>query len=120
MCPTPVARVSTSPERDAQDEGENRDGACMRGEMSFPARGNLRLVAIGGSKLAREAVGARVAPTKGVKGRDKEQERERERTRLREYSARMREGKVRSRRAAGRRREGDEGGARGVTDGRPV
>ncbi|KYN33741.1 hypothetical protein ALC56_11999 [Trachymyrmex septentrionalis] len=28
----------------------------MRGEMSFPARGNLRLDAIGGSKLAREAV----------------------------------------------------------------
>lgn len=57
-----------------QDEGESRDGACMRGEMSFPARGNLRLVAIGGSKLAREAVGARVAPTKGAKGRERERE----------------------------------------------
>lgn len=57
-----------------QDEGESRDGACMRGEMSFPARGNLRLVAIGGSKLAREAVGARVAPTKGAKGRESESE----------------------------------------------
>lgn len=40
---------------------ESRDGACMRGEMSFPARGNLRLVAIGGSKLAREAIGTRRA-----------------------------------------------------------
>lgn len=45
-------------------------------ERCFPARGNLRLVAIGGSKLAREAVGARVAPTKGAKGREGETERE--------------------------------------------
>ncbi|KYM79986.1 hypothetical protein ALC53_09512 [Atta colombica] len=68
--PTPVARVSTRSRGDAQDEGgESRDGACMRGEMSFPARGNLRLVAIGGSKLAREAVIV---------------EREREREKLRE------------------------------------
>lgn len=100
-----------------QDEGESRDGACMRGEMSFPARGNLRLVAIGGSKLAREAVGARVAPTKGAKGR------ERARAKLREYSVRIREGKVRSRRAARQKKRGtdlgDEGDARG-TDGRPV
>lgn len=104
-----------------QDEGESRDGACMRGEMSFPARGNLRLVAIGGSKLAREAVGARVAPTKGAKGR--ESERERARAKLREYSVRIREGKVRSRRAARQKKRGtdlgDEGDARG-TDGRPV
>lgn len=50
----------------------------MRGEMSFPARGNLRLVAIGGSKLAREAVGARVAPTKGTKGSERKIKRERE------------------------------------------
>lgn len=33
----------------------------MRGEMCFPARGNLRLVAIGGSKLTREAIGTRRA-----------------------------------------------------------
>ncbi|KYQ48024.1 hypothetical protein ALC60_12984, partial [Trachymyrmex zeteki] len=72
--PTPVARVSTRSGGDAQDEGESRDDACMRGEMSFPARGNLRLVAIGGSKLAREAVGDRVAPTKGAEGRERERE----------------------------------------------
>lgn len=62
------------------------------------------------------------------RARDKEigRERERERTKLREYSVRLREGKVRSRRAAasaaaGRRREGRTGEMRGDargTDGR--
>lgn len=121
MCPTPVARVSTSPGRDAQDEGENRDGACMRGEMSFPARGNLRLVAIGGSKLAREAVGARVAPTKGAKGRDGERARGEARS-----CANTARGCERGKCAVGERRaeeERDRPGvrrARGETDGRPV
>lgn len=108
---------------------ESRDGACMRGEMSFPARGNLRLVAIGGSKLAREAIGTRrAAPTKrGRRGR---------RTKLcagTTGGGRIggREGKVRSRRATAvaaatveRKREGPlvaRGAARETrgTDGRP-
>lgn len=65
----------------------------MREEMSFPARGNLRLVAIGGSKLAREAIGTRRAtPTKrGRRGGEDEV--------ARGYSGTTREGKVRSRRA---------------------
>lgn len=58
---------------------------------------------------------------KGERARDKEIERER--AKLREYSVRIREGKVRSRRAARQKKRGtdlgDEGDARG-TDGRPV
>jgi len=101
----------------------------MREEMSFPARGNLRLVAIGGSKLAREAIGTRRAmPTKrGRRGEDEV---------ARGYSGTTREGKVRSRQAtavavavaaavAERKREGPltQGGPgrrAGRTNDRPV
>jgi len=62
---------------------------CVEREMSFPARGNLRHVAIGGSKLARE-YGAHAA-------RMKRDGREEEKERGRSCAGRTRERKVRSR-----------------------
>lgn len=74
--------------------------------MSFPARGNLRLVAIGGSKLAREAVSVLVLCAK-----EGQKEREREREDARGESAQQ---STKKRRA---RRGGDAGGR---TDDRSV
>jgi len=64
----------------------------VRREMSFPARGNLRHVAIGGSKLAREY--GRCSCCANEEGRERGRERERE-----DVAARgtTRERKVRSR-----------------------
>jgi len=60
-------------ERERERRGK-ADGACVRREMSFPARGNLRHVAIGGSKLAREY--GRCSCCANDEGRERGRERE--------------------------------------------